>query len=117
LSSGNDSLRRPTELSQTINSTNVGGTISYNYTDSAFTSTGGAVLNGKQEIGEDGWQWAVVGYSDDSYDASSSSATTYRATGALLDEFADFVAVARARFEEREDQELSTASFPIDGHF
>ena len=34
-----DTLRRPTQISQSIGGTNVGGTISYSYNDSAFTAT------------------------------------------------------------------------------
>src|SRR5580704_3431710 len=37
----------------------------------------------------------------------------YCAARALLDEFADFVTVARASLDEREDEEFGTAPFPI----
>jgi len=38
---------------------------------------------------------------------------TNGAAGALLDEFADFVAVARASFDERENEEFGAAPFPF----
>ena len=38
---------------------------------------------------------------------------TYRAAGALLDEFADLVTVARASFDKRKNKEFRAASFPI----
>jgi hypothetical protein len=35
------------------------------------------------------------------------------AAGALLDEFADFLAVAGASFDERKNEEFGAASFPF----
>ena len=45
-----DTLRRPTQVSQSIGGTNVGGTISYSYNDSTFTTTATTQIDSSKSV-------------------------------------------------------------------